>query len=135
GGGEGWNSPVSTGTSSPGGVTALVYTHQYTLSIAALPSGSGGVLPASGWENAGATVAISATANAGYAFNGWTATGSIAITTPSSQATFATMNSPGTVEANFIPSVIITGPSAAQVVQGLSTSFVFTITGAPQLVA
>src|SRR5208283_5013685 len=56
-------------------------------------------------------------------------------TTPSSQATFATMNSPGTVEANFIPSVIITGPSAAQVVQGLSTSFVFTITGAPQLVA
>src|SRR5208282_3121010 len=108
GGGEGWNSPVSSGTSSPGEVINLVYTHQYYVSTAALPASGGSVLPASGWQNADATIAISAPSNSGYAFTSWSWTGSIIITSTSSSSTSAQINGAGTITANFVPLYSVT---------------------------
>jgi uncharacterized repeat protein (TIGR02543 family) len=71
---------------------------QYQLTISALPAAGGSVTPSSGtFYNAAAVVPITATANAGYTFTGWS--GSVA--SPSIASTTATMSAPETVTANF----------------------------------
>jgi hypothetical protein len=69
---------------------------QYYLTTAVWPSGAGTISPASGWYNSGAVVWVSATANPGYQFSGFSGdlTGT---TTPQPLR----MNGPKTVTANF----------------------------------
>src|SRR5581483_5796055 len=47
------------------------FTTQYFLTAAASPSAGGSIAPASGWVNAGTVVQVSATANGGYQFTGF----------------------------------------------------------------
>ena len=54
------------------------FTRQYLLTMNA--GTGGGVTPASSWFNAGASVSIRATPNAGYTFSGWTGVGQGAFT-------------------------------------------------------
>ena len=50
------------------GVSAVV---QYILTVGVDPAGSGAVIPTGGTYNAGTEVALTATANTGYVFDGW----------------------------------------------------------------
>jgi uncharacterized repeat protein (TIGR02543 family) len=79
----------------------------YKLATTANPSGGGTVArtPDLEWYDSGATVELSATANAGYTFTGWSGnlTGSV---TPAS----ITMNGPKSVTAEFKHAVVVTSP-------------------------
>jgi hypothetical protein len=88
-----------------GGTTAAscTYSPQYQLTMQVNPSGSGSTSPTSGgtwWYAAGWVQAISATANAGYAYSNWLGSGSGSYSGTSSAAT-VTMNAPITETANF----------------------------------
>jgi hypothetical protein len=98
-----------TASSSPATYTAN-FTTQYYLTTAASPSAGGTISPASSWRNSGSVVSVSATANSGYVFSGFSGalTGT---TTPQN----LTMNAPKSVTANFTGStvqhVITTAPA------------------------
>jgi uncharacterized protein (TIGR03437 family) len=84
------------------GASDATYTANFTtrdqLTISASPAAGGNVTPPSGtYYNSGTAVPVSATANPGYTFNGWT--GSVA--SASSASTTVTMSAPETVTANF----------------------------------
>jgi uncharacterized protein (TIGR03437 family) len=73
---------------------------QYQLTLAATPAGSGTVTPASGgFYDAGASVTVTAVANAGYLFNAWTGAANPAA---SATATVA-MSAPESITAGFVP--------------------------------
>jgi hypothetical protein len=94
-----------TGPASPitaSGTVTGSYKTQYQVSFAVSPSGRGTTTPSGTnvWEDAG-VISISATANPGYAFSSWSATGSITIANPSSASTTATISGLGTITATF----------------------------------
>jgi virginiamycin B lyase len=71
---------------------------QYQLNVSASPVAGGAVTPASGsFYNSGVAVPVSATANGGYLFTGWTGS----VSNSSSAATSVTMSGPQTIVANF----------------------------------
>lgn len=78
------------------------WTHQYQATFASNPPEGGTTTPSgTQWVNAG-NIAISATANPGYAFTSWTASGPITVVNP----TTASINGPGgTLTAQFTRSV------------------------------
>ena len=85
---------------------AASFTTQYQLTISASPAGAGTATPVSGgFYNSGSVTPITATANSGYAFTGWT--GNVA--SASSASTSVTMSAAQTVVANFSP---LMGPTA-----------------------
>lgn len=101
-----WSS-WSDGGAISHGVSATVNTNftanfmpQYFLAINAGTGGS--VSPASLWTNSGAVLTIVATASNGYAFGGWTGSGSGAYSGSNNPAT-VTMNGPITQNAAFMP--------------------------------
>jgi hypothetical protein len=75
------------------------FTTQYNLTMS-MGTGGNNVSPASGWQNSGAVVPISATAASGYSFGSWTGSGSGSYS-GSSNATSVTMNGPITETAKF----------------------------------
>ncbi len=81
------------------------FTTQYYLTMTAVTGGV--VSPNSGWENNGAVVPISVTANGGYAFNNWTGSGSGSYS-GTVNATSVTMNGPITETVS-----LTLGPGAA----------------------
>jgi hypothetical protein len=89
---------------APGYTTTYTayFNTQYQLTVNVSPPGAGSVTvngnPPAPWYNASAVVPLSASANSGYAFAGFTATaGSLTGTNPAS----LTMSAPSTVTANF----------------------------------
>jgi hypothetical protein len=91
-----------------GGQVVATYATQYLLTIQASPSYAGTTNPAPGsyWENAGAQVQISATANSGYEFYEWVGSGSGSYSGTSSSA-MVTMNGPITETAVFYVGVTL----------------------------
>jgi hypothetical protein len=87
-------------TASPNALFTANFATQYLLTTAASPPAGGTVGPASGYYNAGQTVALSATANPTYSFAGWTGTGSGSYTGSNPGGT-VTMNGPITETAAF----------------------------------
>ena len=104
------NPRTITTPASPTTFTAN-FVQQYQLTTAVAPAGAGTVTtPASGtYLNSGATVALSASANAGYTFNNWSVTsGSATIGNANAASTTVTLSSgPATVQANFAVQVTI----------------------------
>jgi uncharacterized protein (TIGR03790 family) len=96
--------------SAPSAATTYTanFTTQYFLTTAASPAAGGTIAPGSGWYASGAVVAVSATANSGYQFSGFT--GAVnGTTTPQN----LTMTAASTVTANFtVPSSAVTITSA-----------------------
>ncbi|HLJ44419.1 MAG TPA: nidogen-like domain-containing protein [Bryobacteraceae bacterium] len=88
--------------STPVNYTA-VYGTEYYLTVTAGTGGS--VSPASGYYNSGTTVQIAAVPAAGYAFTGWTGSGSGSYTGTANPAVLTT-NSPIAETANFAPFVV-----------------------------
>jgi hypothetical protein len=83
---------------APGATTTYTasFSTQYFLTTAANPPAGGAILPASGWYNSGTVVAVSASANAGYAFSGFTGALSGTVTPQN-----VTLSAAATVTANF----------------------------------
>jgi hypothetical protein len=100
--------------------TAATYTAsfntQYQLTTAAAPSADGTVTPASGgYYAAGATIPVTATANAGFTFSNWSSSGGTFDSTTAASTNFHMPASPATVTGNFTtasqPQVTLTPPS------------------------
>jgi len=95
-------------TPSTGGTYTANFTTQYFLTMNAGTGGS--VSPASGWDNSGANVNISATASNGFSFSGWSGTGTGSYSGTNDPASI-TMNGPITETANFnIPVTVQANP-------------------------
>ena len=87
--------------SSPTTYTASFNT-QYQLTTQASPSADGTVAPASGgYYASGATIPVTATANAGFTFSNWTSTGGSFGSTTSPSTNFTMPSAPATVTGNF----------------------------------
>jgi Divergent InlB B-repeat domain len=113
--------------SAPSLYTASFLT-QYYLTTSANPPAGGTISPVSGWYNAGQVVSITATANSGYPFVGFT--GSIGgTTTPQNLA----ITAPENVTANFaavqtnVPFTAL--PSSQTVAPGGTTGYTITVLG------
>ncbi|MEM3640530.1 MAG: hypothetical protein QXH37_01200, partial [Candidatus Bathyarchaeia archaeon] len=97
---SGFGTSVAFTINAPSSITWNWKT-QYYLMMDINPSDAGTVSPSSGWYDEGATMTISATANAGYKFNRWSGTGTGSYTGTDNQATI-TMNGPIAETANFV---------------------------------
>jgi photosystem II stability/assembly factor-like uncharacterized protein len=86
-------SPVSNTTYT------VTYQTQYLLTTQGTTGGT--VTPASGWWNAGASVAVTADADSGYYFQSWTGSGSGSYSGSSNPKTIV-LNGPVTQQANFV---------------------------------
>ncbi|MGO9254963.1 MAG: G1 family glutamic endopeptidase [Bryobacteraceae bacterium] len=98
-----WSDNGSASHSITVGSSAATYAASFQtqcqLTISASPVAGGTVTPASGtFYNAGTAVPITAAANVGYAFNGWT--GSVA--NAASATTTVTMSAPESITGNFL---------------------------------
>lgn len=96
--GGGTQSHIVTVPSSPTTYTAT-FQKQYLLTLSVSPSGFG-LVPSSGWYNAGQKFTITATAGSGHTFKSWKGTGSGSYSGTSSSPTITT-NSAITETANF----------------------------------
>ncbi|MDE1846059.1 MAG: Ig-like domain-containing protein [Candidatus Micrarchaeota archaeon] len=76
------------------------YLTQYYLTTSASPGIGGSVTPPSGWYNSGNSATLGETPSAGYAFNGWTGSGSGSYT-GSNTAPLITLNNPITETGSF----------------------------------
>ncbi len=76
------------------------YETQYFLTTSVNPSVGGSVSPGSGWLDSGNQITLTATANTGYTFAGFTGTG-IGSYTGTASSTQITLNDPITETANF----------------------------------
>ena len=94
-----FSSQPLSGTAS---ATTLVfkYQHQYYLTMKVSSATAGSVTPSSGWQNAGKTITIKATAKTGHAFKSWTGTGTGSYSGTSASHTI-TINSAITETATF----------------------------------
>jgi hypothetical protein len=91
--------------------TATTYTAsfntQYQLTTQASPSADGTVSPASGsYFASGATIPVTATANAGFTFSSWTSTGGTFDSTTSASTNFHMPAAPASVTGNFAASAV-----------------------------
>jgi hypothetical protein len=108
--------------------TATTYTAtfntQYQLTTQASPPADGSVTPASGsYYAAGATIPVTATANAGFAFSNWSATGGTFDSTTTASTNFHMPSAPATVTGNFSTIndfSIAANPTSLSLVQGAS---------------
>jgi hypothetical protein len=86
-------------TISGSGTLISNYKAQYFTTITAGAGGS--VNLSSDWHDASSVVPITAIPSSGYAFTGWTASGGIVVSNPSSPTTTMTVNGVGSLSANF----------------------------------
>ena len=84
------------------------FSTQYFLTTAASPVAGGSINPPSGWYTSGASVSVSAAANSGYQFTGFTGGAVSGTTTPQS----VTINGPVTVTAAFAAATAVTVTTA-----------------------
>ncbi len=109
-----WSSWSQGGTQSqtvtaPAATTTYTaeFTTQYQLTTVASPSADGSVTPSSGqYFASGASIPVTATANAGFAFNNWTSTGGSFDSTTSASTNFHMPAAATTVTGNFIPATV-----------------------------
>jgi hypothetical protein len=110
-----WNSWSDAGalshTVTAGSSTIFTanFTTQYYLTINAGPGGSAS--PASGWNNSGASISISATASNGYSFGSWAGSGVGSYSGAANPAS-VTMNAPLTETAAFVTNISVTVQSS-----------------------
>ena len=100
---------ISHSVTAPSATTTYTasFNTQYQLTTQASPSADGSVTPVSGqYFASGATIAVTATANSGFAFNNWTSTGGSFDSTTSASTNFHMPAAATTVTGNFIPASV-----------------------------
>ena len=98
------------GTFSGGSVLQATYDHQFYLRLIAGPSQGGSVVNSTGWYGSGTAVQLSASANTGWRFEGWSGSGDGAYTGPLNRSSVQT-NGPVVENATFYPGLqIAAGP-------------------------
>ncbi|MGC8848644.1 MAG: InlB B-repeat-containing protein, partial [Conexivisphaera sp.] len=98
---------------------SVPYVVQYAVSFESLPSSGGTTYPnETEWVNAGSTIQIRAAPSHGYKFVGWATNQSISFENASATYTTATVNSAGTIAAEFkaLPSYTLEYAIAAVIV-------------------
>jgi len=95
-----WYSTQSLAGKASATTIVFVFQHQYYLTMKVSSSTAGSVTPSSGWQNAGVTVTIKATAKTGHTFKSWTGSGTGSYTGISATHTI-TMNAAITETATF----------------------------------
>ncbi len=102
------------------------FNQQFMLTTQVSPSGAGTVSVASGWQNAGATVPVTESANAGYSFNYWSLDGS---NVGGGSSYSVLMNAAHTLTAFFLgTSIISLSPSSSSISLGNALTLSGTIT-------
>jgi hypothetical protein len=104
---EEWIATSGTSGTVTGALTINpLYYHQYLVTFAVSPSGTGSTSPAAGnvWENAG-SLSITATPSTSYSFSSWSSTAGT-VANESSASTSVTISASGTITANFFPSAL-----------------------------
>jgi hypothetical protein len=99
----------SHSVTAPGATTTYTasFNTQYQLTTIASPSADGSVSPTSGqYFVSGAAIAVTATANSGFAFNNWTSTGGSFDSTTSASTNFHMPAAATTVTGNFVPATV-----------------------------
>jgi len=100
---------ISHSVTAPSSATTYTasFNTQYQLTTQASPSADGTVTPASGqYFASGATIPVTATANANFQFNNWTSTGGTFDSTTSASTNFHMPAAAATVTGNFIPASV-----------------------------
>jgi len=110
---SGVDNPATNAVTMNGPITeAAAWTHQYQVTFAVSPGGSGTTSPSgTDWYNAG-PLAISASPTGSYTFSSWSASGSITFADANDPTTDATISGSGTITANFVlpsPKLVYTG--------------------------
>ena len=83
------------------------FTTEYQLTMVASPSADGTVTPASGnYFAGGASIPVTATANAGFQFTNWTSTGGSFGSTTTASTNFTMPSAATTVTGNFVPATV-----------------------------
>ena len=130
--GERWVAPGATnGTATAPETVDLPYQHQYTFFVGVSPATGGTVTAPSQWQDAGVTIVISQSANAGWRFAGWNGSGSGSYSGASNSSSVV-VGAPMTENATFYPGLVIAsgsngavsyryGSQAGQVSAGKST--------------
>ncbi|MDE1852665.1 MAG: hypothetical protein KGI38_02825 [Thaumarchaeota archaeon] len=111
---ERWIQTSSTVTVGGAGAVSETYDHQYYLTVSVTPSQGGSQSLTSGWQDAGMTVSLSATASRGWQFESWSGTGSGAYSGSSADTTFS-MNGPVSEVADFYPGLTISASGSGSV--------------------
>jgi hypothetical protein len=105
--GERWAAPGNTtGTASSPQSVAVAYSHQYSFTAVPTPSAGGTVSHLPTWEEAGSTVLLSESPEAGWKFEGWTGSGGGSYSGPNTRASVV-MAGPVTEDATFYPGLTI----------------------------
>jgi hypothetical protein len=115
-----WTTVTASGGGKSHQLNLYLYvspSQQYFLSTAVSPPGAGNIYPASGWYNAGTQATVTASANAGYQFTGFS--GSLAGGSPG----YVIMNSNKSVTANFTQTAI------TQTITSVPTGLSLTVDG------
>lgn len=81
----------------------IIYTHQYLVSFAVSPVGTGIISPSgvNVWMQANTAIQLSATPVSGFQFHGWTTTGSVTLGSQDPVTTFTLTGPTVTITANF----------------------------------
>lgn len=103
-----------TGAADQGGVISIQYQNQYYVTITQNNADGGSVQPASGWYDSGQTLNVSASANAGWKFEGWNSDQAESATDNSSSASVQ-VTGPLAETAVFYPGLAVTAPASASV--------------------
>jgi Divergent InlB B-repeat domain len=122
---------ISHNITVPGTPTTYTasFSTQYQLTTQASPSADGTVTPASGnYYVGGATIPVTATANAGFAFTNWTSTGGTFDSSTSASTNFHMPSAPATVTGNFGTFTISATPPSETIPAGHSATYTITLT-------
>jgi len=127
---------ISHGITVPSSATTYTanFNTEYQLTTQSSPSADGSVTPASGsYYVGGATIPVTATANAGFQFNNWTSTGGTFDSSTSASTNFHMPSASATVTGNFVTAAvgdfrISATPPSETIAPGHSASYTITLT-------
>ena len=106
---------TTSGTATSGASISVQYQNQYDLTITVNDPDGGSVQPSSGWQNAGRTVQLTATADSGWKFEGWSNSTSSTPTASASLALSVQVEAAVVETAVFYPGLVVTAPVSASV--------------------
>ena len=129
---ERWYTNQTTSGSAASPETIVFdYSAQYLVTIGTSPLGAGVVSPAgTNWYNSGGNVSLSESPNSPYIFSSWnTNSTTILFANKFAPSTYAIINGPGSITANFTTLGVTLNSTSGQVTQGASIGLGVSLVG------